>query len=814
MKFFSLVLLALSFCTQLLAQHHVITGKIIEKETNKGLVGVTVYIDGSTIGSVSNANGEYSIKDVPTGNYTLVARSIGYDQNKVKVYLNSDIILDFDLSENFTEISGIVIRGTTLTGGAGGISDIPGSAQYISPKELEKFNYNDVNRVLRNVPGVNIQEEDGFGLRPNIGLRGTGVERSSKITLMEDGILIAPAPYAAPSAYYFPTIGRMQGIEVRKGSSQIKYGPYTTGGAINFISTAIPKSLSGKVNIIGGSFGQRTLHANVGQSYDHVGFVVETYQASADGFKVLDNGGGTGFDSKDYMAKIRFNTDLDAKVYQSLTFKLGQTDGESDETYLGLTQEDFEATPNRRYAGSQVDLMDTRQTQFSAQHIIRPAKFIDITTTFYRTDFKRNWYKLDKVRYLDAVTGVTSKGIGSILDNPNAFESAYQTITGDGADTLLVKSNNREYYSQGVQSIIGLQFGNEIKSDIEIGIRVHKDGMDRFQYVDEYVMENNNMKKTLSGIPGTESNRIESAEAFAGFVQYTLNYNNIIITPGVRYERMTMMKVDYGKNDPSRVGKNIKQNENNVDVWIPGVGLDYNFGPYFSTFVGLHRGFSPPGSTEGANPEKSVNYELGAKYSRSSFRFNGVVYYNDYSNLLGSDMAASGGTGSTDQFNGGEVLVKGVEADVSYDFLYGKSVKFSWPISIAYTFTDAEFRNSFESDFDGWGNVTSGDELPYLSKHQFAINMGVENEKFNFNISSKYVDEMRATAGSGEIAMDNKIDSQMMIDVSSNVFVSRNITLFGSIRNVTNESFIVSRRPAGLRPGMPRNFQIGLKAVF
>ena len=153
-----------------------------------------------------------------------------------------------------------------LASGASGLDEVPGSLHLITSKELNRFSYSDPLRTLRTVSGVNITEEDGFGLRPNIGLRGSGTERSSRISIMEDGILIAPAPYTASAAYYFPSIARMSSIEILKGSSQIAFGPQTAAGAINLISTTIPENSRATFNMVMGSFGSNKIHTTVGGS--------------------------------------------------------------------------------------------------------------------------------------------------------------------------------------------------------------------------------------------------------------------------------------------------------------------------------------------------------------------------------------------------------------------------------------------------------------------------------------------------------------------------------------------------------------------
>lgn len=814
----AIVILLLNY-TVLIAQSHSIEGVIKQADNTNAITGVSVYLKGTNFGASTNGSGHFYMKDIPKGDYTIVASAIGYFTVNKEIEVNGSdtLIIDITMEESISDLSEIVI----ITGGNTGLREIAGSVSYISPKEIEQFSYTDINRTLRSVPGVNIQEEDGFGLFPNIGLRGTGSERSSKITVMEDGVLSAPAPYAAPAAYYFPTIGRMQGVEILKGSSQIKYGPYTTGGAINLISTQIPNEFSGKLSLMGGSFSTKNLHAVVGNSHKNFAYMVETFQFSSNGFKKIDNAPNrgfdvdTGFDKKDYLAKFRVNTDIDANVYQSLTFKMGESTADINETYLGLTQEDFNKDPLRRYAGSQVDNIKTNQSQFSLTHHAKPFDFLDITTVAYRTNFSRNWYKLDRVKNsLDETVK-----IAELLENPSNYPEAFSTVTGTSSindDALFVKANNRSYYGKGIQTVLGFKFDSyKMSHNIDFGLRVHEDQIDRFQWFDQYAMDNNVMKLTTAGIHGTESNKIETANAIATYLQYKLNIGKFTATPGIRYENITNKRKDYGKNDPDRTGVDLKRRSNTVNVVIPGIGLDYQFNDNLSSFAGIHKGFAPPGSKEELEPEESINYELGTRYLKNGLNGQIVLFYNDYSNLLGIDLEASGGEGTNEQFNGGAVKTKGIELNVTYDFLFNKEKsKFSLPVTFAYTYTGARFQNDFASDFNGWGLVESGDEFPYLAKNQFTVIIGIEHHKFSANLSGKYQGDVRTMPGQGAIPNNELINSNFIIDASANYILYKSLSLFVNATNLLDREYLVARRPAGLRPGMPRAFNIGLKVFF
>ena len=718
---------------------------------------------------------------------------------------------DTIIKEKEPEILDEIILSNNILGSKFEVRNRTGSAYFLSPQDLQQFGYTDINKVIRAIPGVTIVEEDGFGLRPNISIRGTSPERSSKITLMEDGVLIAPAPYSASAAYYFPTVGRIENVEVLKGSSQIQYGPFTTGGAVNMVSKQIPNEFAGDVRFNYGNYNSKSTEATVGYSTENFGFVTQYFNYNSDGFKDLDGGGNTGFDKSDYLGKVRINTDYDAKVFQSLTLKFQYSEEASNETYLGLTQSDFDADPYRRYLASEADEMQTEHRQFQLDHLIKPTENIKIRTTAYRNDFDRNWYKLDYVTLTEKVK------IADILAMPNEFPLEYEAIesmndTDD--DVFGVKANNRSYGSKGIQSVANFTFGTKTYSDLEVGFRYHEDFEDRFQWVDQYAIQNEEMIRTTVARKGSDSNVINSAEAIAAYVLYKLTWNNLTLTPGLRYENMTLRRKDYGKNDSERTGVNLSTRENQVDVLIPGIGANYQFNANVSAFGGIHRGFAPPGNKEGTDPEESLNYELGTRFSIVGLTGEFVAYYNDYSNLLGSDLAATGGSGSLDLFNAGAATVKGIEFLLSYDVLEKSKGKLRFPITFSYTLTDTRFDSDFDSDDSIFGNVSKGDEIPYIPRDQFNITAALEGERFNISLSGRYTSEFRTQAGSGDIPAEYKIGSNFIVDAAARYFYTPRITFFVNTMNIFNTAYEVARTPAGLRPGAPFMINAGVGYSF
>ena len=103
-----------------------------------------------------------------------------------------------------------------------------------------------------------------------------------------------------------------------------------------------------------------------------------------------------------------------------------------------------------------------------------------------------------------------------------------------------------------------------------------------------------------------------------------------------------------------------------------------------------------------------------------------------------------------------------------------------------------------------------GDKLPYLPPHQFYASLGVRTRKWNAGFDTHWGSSMRTTAARAQHLLLQRTDAYAVLNLSAEYQLSQRAGLFANLQNVANNRYIVARRPAGVRPGLPRLFMAGI----
>ena len=719
---------------------------------------------------------------------------------------------------NAQEVDG-TIEEVTIVGSREQAQRIAGSAHYIGSDKLAQFAYSDIQRIAREVPGVAIQIEDGYGLRPNIGIRGVATERSGRITLLEDNVLIAPAPYSAPSAYYFPTVGRLSAIEVVKGPAAITQGPYTIGGALNMVSTPIPTEMSGNIVTEAGENSTYRVHATYGgRSESGLGFLLETHQWQSDGFQDIDRSdNNTGLDVEDYTVKLSYAPSDSA---HAIELKLQSTQQNSNQSYLGLTDRDFDNSAFRRYGISALDNIETEHEQQILRYSYDISDSFDVSVTAYNNEHQRDWFKtegididgsnsaedFDRTSWANVLQAINSgTSLGGL--NPDQLQSILDGSSDTAPGSIQLRSNKREYFSRGVQ--VGLNFSGMIGNslhDLEFGIRLHEDEEDRLQRNSNYSQNNGELALDDLGILGNAGNRVQQAQALAIHIHDNIQLGDWTLSPGLRYEDIEQKRTRFAEGE-LRTFRDSRQND--TQVFLPGLGILYQVNDSLSVLGGAHKGFTAPSNSPNVDEETAINYELGFRYQNGSLSTELIGFMSDYDNILGECTSSSGSDCTIgDAFNGDAATVAGLELLVSANL--ARSSSYRVPVSLSYTLIDGEFDTDI-ADTDFFGSVSKGDPLPYLPENQFLASVGFEKNNWAAYLSGNYVDEVCVRASCGDF---EKTDNTFTVDVSANYQFSSALNFYARVENLTSEEDILGRQPYGARPNKDRTVTAGLRFNF
>lgn len=670
----------------------------------------------------------------------------------------------------------------------------PGSAHYIDKSELETFNYKDISRVLDKVPGVYIQEEDGLGLRPNIGLRGAHPHRSKKITLLEDGVLVAPAPYSAPAAYYFPNTNRIDTMEVFKGPSSVKYGPNSIGGAINMVTPMAGAEKKTEIDLSGGRTADIMISTN-GSSTDSAWYI-SANRKQGELLRTLPSGEKPEFEQSDFLLKFR------QKIGRGKAdFKVSYSDEESAETYLGSTPRDYNSSPYQRYAASQDDLMDWTRVAGSVSWS-RPLKSgLKLKSTVYHNHFKRNWSKFTEMAggqdFRSALRLETDQALIALLKG--------ERDSVDSSEHLIYGANDRKYFSQGVQTWLSFEREwGDFYHDLQFGIRLHRDQVERNHTEIETAMTAGDLVYQSETLKDANRNR-DTSNALSFYMNDEVSIGELTLSAGARLEKINT------KRDPRITDSNIQRNEDTI--LVPGIGVNYSLSQNVVVLAGINKGVTivGPGQDDRIEPEETINYEVGIRV-KAPVSLEAIAFYSDYGNIKGT-CTFSGGCSDADldkEYNGGKAEIFGFESLVSHDLKFDK---WNFPFKLGYTFTVARFKQQTESDNPEWGIgiIRKGDPLPYVPQHQVSLSAGIEYKSLAWNLNM-----VRKGRMADQSVAENRqfIPSYGVLDTIVSWNYSRKGKTYMKVNNILDNTYLTSLRPFGARPGAPRTFSLGLNQSF
>lgn len=710
--------------------------------------------------------------------------------------LSSDLKKEKDSFETSTELQTILVYGRSEIDPSDSTEPTK-----ITKEQIDKQKHDDVMRVLKQVPGVHIREEEGLGLRPNIGIRGTNPDRSRKVVLLEDGVLITPAPYSAPAAYYMPSMNTTSGLEVYKGLAAVPYGPNSVGGSVNYLSKEFSKENSTDLRARFGSFNTLDVRAeNTWNFGKKIQLATVVARQQTDGFKELLDNFNTGFEKNDLLFKAKYKINKN----HNISLKFGYTDEISNETYLGLTLNEFNQNPLTRYASSENDQMrwDQQRLQITVQNQLNSSSYIK--TDIYNNDFSRVWDRLD--RFADGTS------FNQLFLDPNSTTNSFLLDVLRGvedstslADNLILANNERNFNSRGIQSNY---FHATEKNEFQAGVRFHFDEADINHTFDTFSMTNGRL--TSAGIRRqTDQQTVGQARAFSATLQNRYNINKSFSVQALgRYESVEFDRVDKENNTS-------KQRRD--EFFVPGVSLSYNHSPSLTFRSSVNQAVNVAGVNilGQADREEATNYEVGLRYQsmKSPMYLEANVFFNDYQNIAGVCTVSSGGCGNADlgtQFNGGEASVFGVESVFGYEHRYRG---WQFPIQASVSLMTAEFDNSFTSSSAEWGLgfVEDGARLPYIPRAQYTLNIGAKYRRFSSFLSLSYQSDMvDQSARQNQIV----IPAYGVVDLNLDYQIFKAMTIFFKADNLLGREYLVAARPFGLRPGKPQAAFVGFNYRF
>ena len=693
----------------------------------------------------------------------------------------------------------VVSKKTTL------LNRLPGAASRITARELQVVAPLNGKEVLRRMTGLHVVDEEGAGLRLNLSIRGLDPDRSRNVLLLEDGLPVSLNPYGESEYYYTPVMDRMSGVEVLKGSGQLLFGPQTIGGVVNFVTKDPPAQREGRVKLNAGQGGFGSVLASYGNTVGNAGYQVNYLHKRADRIAYA------GFALHDLSAKVR----IVLSPKSSIGIKLGYYQEWTDATYIGLTQTMYDRGGQDFVQMAPHDQLVVKRISGSVTHRTQLRGNLSLQTAVFAYTTERNWQRQE---FSSSPTASMQTGV--IWGDTSVVGGALYMRD-------LNAHRNRRFEVLGAESRLFWQhrlFGK--KGEMQAGVRAIAEKANEKRFNGRFAADRTG---------DLVEDEIRPGHAFSAFVQEQWQLSKALtVHAGLRsefyrFERNTLRNT-FMLNGTAQVRDTNLVTTNQVDILLPGVGANLNLNASHTLFAGLHRGFAPPrvkdaltaqGVVYNLEAERSWNSELGGRgHFGRAFAYEVTLYRMDFSNQVIPVSESSGGAGAG-LVNGGRTLHQGIELGWQLDaapMLGLKKWSLEWKSAV--TLQQSVFaENRFQQRGSEWVNV-KGNFIPYSPQRllntmlHVSSPLGLGGQFTVQSVGQQYADVLNTVAprSDGRIGL---LPGYTILDANLYYRIpGTGIECNVAVKNLSNERYIATRRPQGIRLGTPRFLMAGIDIRF
>ncbi|MGB0522067.1 MAG: TonB-dependent receptor [Flammeovirgaceae bacterium] len=266
------------------AQSGRVKGKIVEDGTDEAMIGVTVLVKNTTVGGVTDLDGNFAIANIPVGNQTLEISYIGYETISLEVTIKADEI---------TELGIIKLQSTSI-----GLDEIEVFANVVEDRKtpvavskidntviVEQLGGMQLPEILNSTPGVYATKGSGAFADARINVRGFN---QTETLFLINGVPLNDMESGSMFWSNFAGLSEItRNMEVQRGLGASKLGVNSVGGTINIITQPAEKRKGGRAEVMfgNGSWDNRyRLTLNSGKSDKGWAFTFQGSRTTGDGY--------------------------------------------------------------------------------------------------------------------------------------------------------------------------------------------------------------------------------------------------------------------------------------------------------------------------------------------------------------------------------------------------------------------------------------------------------------------------------------------------------------------------------------------------